>query len=75
MTGTEAASTCACRSRALLAPVSALPRVAAVKVVTTTEDLASLAREVGGDKVAVDALAKGYQDPHFVEPSRASSSS
>ena len=41
---------------------------AAIKVVTTTEDLASLAREVGGDKVQVDALAKGYQDPHFVDP-------
>ena len=37
------------------------------KVVTTTEDLAALVREVGGDKVAVDAMAKGYQDPHFVE--------
>ena len=40
---------------------------AAVKVVTTTEDLAALTREVGGDKVTVDALARGYQDPHFVE--------
>ena len=39
-----------------------------VNVVTSTEDLASIAREVGGDKVAVVALAKGYQDPHFVEP-------
>jgi ABC-type Zn uptake system ZnuABC Zn-binding protein ZnuA len=38
------------------------------KVVTTTEDLAALAREVGGDKIAVESLAKGYQDPHFVEP-------
>ena len=37
------------------------------KVVTTTEDLASLVREVGGDKVAVESIAKGYQDPHFVE--------
>ncbi len=45
------------------------PAVAAVpKVVTTTEDLASLVREVGGDKVSVDSMAKGYQDPHFVEP-------
>jgi ABC-type Zn uptake system ZnuABC Zn-binding protein ZnuA len=35
---------------------------------TTTEDLASIAREVGGDKVNVDSIAKGYQDPHFVEP-------
>ena len=40
---------------------------AAIKVVTTTQDLESLTREVGGDKVTVEALAKGYQDPHFVE--------
>ena len=39
-----------------------------LNVVTSTEDLASIAREVGGDKVAVIPLAKGYQDPHFVEP-------
>ena len=37
------------------------------KVVTTTEDLAALTREVGGDKVTVESMAKGYQDPHFVE--------
>ncbi len=36
-------------------------------VVTTTEDLASLAREVGGDRIAVESIARGYQDPHFVE--------
>lgn len=41
---------------------------AAIKVVTTTEDLASLTREVGGDKVNVESLARGFQDPHFVEP-------
>ena len=47
----------------------ASPAVAAgLKVVTTTEDLASLAREVGGDKIEVTALAKGYQDPHQVDP-------
>jgi zinc/manganese transport system substrate-binding protein len=40
---------------------------AALKVVTTTQDLGSIAKEVGGDKVAVDSLAQGYQDPHFVE--------
>ena len=39
-----------------------------LNVVATTEDLASLAREIGGDKVSVVALAKGYQDPHFVDP-------
>jgi zinc/manganese transport system substrate-binding protein len=36
-------------------------------VMTTTEDLASIAREVGGDHIVVDAMARGYQDPHFVE--------
>ena len=40
---------------------------AAIKVVTTTQDLAALTAEVGGDKVTVEALARGYQDPHFVE--------
>ena len=34
---------------------------------TTTEDLASIAREVGGDRITVESIAKGYQDPHFVE--------
>jgi zinc/manganese transport system substrate-binding protein len=38
-----------------------------VNVMATTEDLASIAREVGGDKITVDSIAKGYQDPHFVE--------
>jgi ABC-type Zn uptake system ZnuABC Zn-binding protein ZnuA len=40
---------------------------AAVNVIASTEDLASLAREVGGDRIKVEAIAKGYQDPHFVE--------
>src|SRR5689334_19840224 len=39
-----------------------------LNVVTTTSDLASLTREVGGDFVDVTAIARGYQDPHFVEP-------
>jgi zinc/manganese transport system substrate-binding protein len=39
-----------------------------LKVITTLTDLASLTQEVGGDKVEVEALARGYQDPHFVEP-------
>jgi zinc/manganese transport system substrate-binding protein len=38
-----------------------------LNVITTTEDLASIAREVGGDRITVEALARGYQDPHFVE--------
>ena len=38
-----------------------------LKIVTTTTDLASLAQAVGGDHVEVNAIARGYQDPHFVE--------
>ena len=55
----------------LTATIGALyagPAQAAVRIVATTEDLASLAREIGGEKVTVVALAKGYQDPHFVDP-------
>jgi zinc/manganese transport system substrate-binding protein len=44
------------------------PAAATMSVVATTEDLASLTREVGGDRVNVEAIARGYQDPHFVEP-------
>src|SRR5262245_63205733 len=46
------------------------PAVAEAKplqVVTTTEDLAAIAREVGGDRVRVTSLSRGYQDPHFVD--------
>jgi len=38
-----------------------------LNVVTTTEDLAAIAREVGGDHVTVESIARGFQDPHFVE--------
>jgi zinc/manganese transport system substrate-binding protein len=38
-----------------------------LNVITTTEDLASIAREVGGDRITVESIARGYQDPHFVE--------
>jgi zinc/manganese transport system substrate-binding protein len=39
-----------------------------LNVVTTTSDLASITREIGGDRIDVTAIARGYQDPHFVEP-------
>ena len=39
-----------------------------LNVVTSTEDLAAIGREIGGDRVSMEAIAKGYQDPHFVEP-------
>ena len=38
-----------------------------LNVVATTEDLASIARDIGGDRVSVEAMARGYQDPHNVE--------
>ena len=60
-----------CRaSLGLLLAGSAINALAAGKlnVVGSTQDMASLAREVGGDKVNVDAIAQGYQDPHFVDP-------
>jgi zinc/manganese transport system substrate-binding protein len=47
--------------------LAAAPARAALKVVAATQDLASIAQEVGGDKIKIDSLAKGYQDPHFVE--------
>jgi zinc/manganese transport system substrate-binding protein len=40
---------------------------AAVKVVTTLPDLADLTRQVGGDRVTVDNIVRGDQNPHFVE--------
>jgi zinc/manganese transport system substrate-binding protein len=46
----------------------ATPAAAKVRVVTSIETLASLARAVGGDRVEVQALGKGYADPHFIEP-------
>jgi zinc/manganese transport system substrate-binding protein len=51
----------------ILAMVTRTNAFAPVKVITTTQDLASIVAEIGGDKVTVESLAKGYQDPHFVE--------
>jgi zinc/manganese transport system substrate-binding protein len=48
---------------------AALPARAQSKlnVIATTEDLASIGREVGGDRITIESIAKGYQDPHYVE--------
>jgi len=55
---------------ALLAGLLPVPATAASKlrVVGSTQDLAALAQEVGGDRVEVEFIGRGYQDPHFVEP-------
>lgn len=49
--------------------LSAFGAVAEAKlnVVTTSADLASITREIAGDRVTVSSIARGYQDPHFVE--------
>jgi zinc/manganese transport system substrate-binding protein len=54
----------------LLICAAVSPSVAEAKklrVVTSTADLAALAQEVGGDRIDVESIARGYQDPHYVE--------
>lgn len=57
----------ACSVLILLAALTSAA-LAKVKVVTTLPDLAALVSAVGGDQVEVTSIAKGYQDPHFVDP-------
>jgi zinc/manganese transport system substrate-binding protein len=40
---------------------------AKLSVVTTVQDLESIAKLIGGDRVDTFSLAKGYQDPHFID--------
>lgn len=49
---------------AMLSPVAEAKKLS---IITATTDLAALAQEVGGDNVNVESMARGYQDPHFVE--------
>ncbi|HEY3380150.1 MAG TPA: metal ABC transporter substrate-binding protein [Vicinamibacterales bacterium] len=51
----------------LVTALSVSTAQAKIIVVATTEDLASIAREIGGDRIDIESLARGYQDPHFVE--------
>lgn len=53
---------CAC-----LLLVSSALAAEPLAVVTTTADIAAIVKAIGGDRVAVESIAKGYQDPHFVE--------
>jgi ABC-type Zn uptake system ZnuABC Zn-binding protein ZnuA len=54
----------------LLAVILTLPTTseATIKVVTTQETYASIARELGGDRVVVEAIVPGKADAHFVKP-------
>jgi len=49
--------------------LTALPvtSYAKLNVVATTPDLASIAKEIGGDRIDVTTLAKPTEDPHFVD--------
>jgi zinc/manganese transport system substrate-binding protein len=40
---------------------------AELRVVTTTTDLGYFAKTIGGDRVHVDTICQGAQDPHFVQ--------
>src|SRR3954447_8674947 len=50
----------------MLAPVAARAQ-GKLNVMTTTEDLAAIGREIVADHGTVESIARGYQDPHFVE--------
>jgi zinc/manganese transport system substrate-binding protein len=41
---------------------------ATVNVVTTVQDYAAIARDIGGDRVEVDSIVAGNADAHFVKP-------
>jgi ABC-type Zn uptake system ZnuABC Zn-binding protein ZnuA len=49
-----------------LSPAPTLTAADELRVVTTTTDLAAIARAVGGDRVEVSAIATGREDPHFI---------
>lgn len=55
---------------ALLSFAAALvssPALAAINVVTSTQDLAAIATEIGGADVNVNFISRGDLDPHFVD--------
>jgi zinc/manganese transport system substrate-binding protein len=52
---------------ALVAAASPSYAQGKLNVIATTEDLASIGREIGGDRISIESIARGYQDPHFVE--------
>jgi zinc/manganese transport system substrate-binding protein len=55
-------------SLAILTCLGASGLAAPLRVVTTLPDYAFLAKEIGGDRVAVTAIVRGDQDAHFIRP-------
>src|SRR4029434_846119 len=45
----------------------ALVAQAKLNVVATMPDFGAIAQEIGGDKVKVTSIARGTEDPHFVD--------
>ena len=51
----------------ILMTLVSLQLYAEIKVVATTTNIANLVQVIGGNKVSVDYLCRGDQDPHFLE--------
>ena len=66
MASLSASSRLAFARCALLAAVRRLPRAAKLRVVASLPDVADMARQIGGDRVSVETIAEGSQDPHKV---------
>jgi len=57
---------CAAACCALLILLGTTSAEAALRVVATFPDVADMARQIGGDRVSVETIAQGSQDPHKV---------
>src|SRR6202049_592283 len=65
---TSTIANCLVVAAVLSASLSSARAAGKINVITATQDLAALGAEVGGDRITIESIAKGYQDPHFVEP-------
>jgi zinc/manganese transport system substrate-binding protein len=55
------------RLAALVVSLVSSLSLAKLNVVTTTQDTGAIAQAIGGEATNVYSIAKGYQDPHFVD--------
>ena len=51
----------------LAAVLFAMTAQAKLNVVATLPDYGAIAQEIGGDKIKVTSIARGTEDPHFVD--------
>ena len=52
----------------VLFTISGSPIFGQIKMICSFSDYASIAKEIGKDKVSVEYISQGAQDPHFVLP-------